>query len=236
MKKYVEVYSLDNERSKDLYVIMPTVCPDCGIAYGEPPIEAFSRNVGNSYRIIMVFECPHCSNFFAFRLSGTLERGNSINATHIELLPEPKNNELTSFPKSVSNLSPDFVSIFNQAEIAESRNLYHICGVGYRKALEFLIKDYAIHCYPQDSDKIASMPLAQCINDYIRDHKLHNLAKAAAWLGNDETHYLRKYEGYDLDSLKSFISTATALIHFEIQAQDAVRFLDAPKVSPKDSR
>ena len=31
------------------------------------------------------------------------------------------------------------------------------------------------------------------------------MAKRAAWLGNDETHYLRKWEGKDLDELKRLI-------------------------------
>jgi hypothetical protein len=42
-----------------------------------------------------------------------------------------------------------------------------ICVVGYKKALEYLIKDYAIHCIPTDIKKIQSMPLQKCMQTYI---------------------------------------------------------------------
>ena len=229
MKKTVHVINLRKHHSEALLVSMPTQCPLCGIAYNELPVHSISSNSGNSYRILMNFECPHCSDFFAVHLTGILIYDNEIETTSFEFLPEPMCDALTAFPATINALSPDFVSIFNQSERAESHNLTRICGVGYRKALEFLVKDYAIHCQPQDQDKIASMPLSQCIDKYIADSRIKTLAKAATWLGNDETHYLRKFEGYELDSLKSFIQTATAFIHFELQVQDADELLASPK-------
>ena len=35
-----------------------------------------------------------------------------------------------------------FLTIYNQSLSAEDNNLDQIAGIGYRKALEFLIKDY----------------------------------------------------------------------------------------------
>ena len=229
MKRTTNVINLRKKLSETLLVSMPTQCPLCGTAYNEPALYSISSNSGNSYRILMSFECPHCSNFFAVHLIGTLNCNNEIETTSFEFLPEPMYDTLTAFPVTINALSPDFVSIFNQAERAESHNLTRICGVGYRKALEFLVKDYAIHCQPQDQDKIASMSLSQCIDKYIGDSRIKTLAKAATWLGNDEAHYLRKFEGYELDSLKNFIQAATAFIHFELQVQAADEFLASPK-------
>ena len=47
----------------------------------------------------------------------------------------------------ISELSPNFCEIYNQAYIAEQTNLMQICGTGYRKSLEFLIKDYLISTF-----------------------------------------------------------------------------------------
>lgn len=55
-----------------------------------------------------------------------------------------------------------------------------IAGVGYRKALEFLIKDYAISKNSEDEDKIKKMLLGKTIENYLNDFpKLQRLAKAA---------------------------------------------------------
>lgn len=229
MKKTIGVINLRKHQTEKLLVSMPTQCPLCGIAYNELPVFSIASNADRAYRILMAFECPHCSNFFAAHLTGQCGCDKGIETYSLELLPNPIRDTLTPFPNTINALSPNFVSIFKQSEIAESRNLTEICGIGYRKALEFLVKDYAIHCFPQDRDKIASMPLSQCIDKYIEGHRIKTLAKAATWLGNDETHYLRKFEGYELDSLKNFIQAATAFIHFELQAQAAAEFLGVPK-------
>ena len=43
------------------------------------------------------------------------------------------------------------------------------------------------------------------ISNYIDDGKIKDISVRAAWLGNDETHYLRKWETKDLSDLKDFI-------------------------------
>ena len=42
----------------------------------------------------------------------------------------------------------------------------------------------------------------QVISRYIDDSNIKNVAKRAVWLGNDETHYIRKWEDKDLSFLK----------------------------------
>lgn len=43
--------------------------------------------------------------------------------------------------------------------------------MGYRKALEFLVKDYAIFLNQEDEDKIKNASLSSCINNYIDNIK-----------------------------------------------------------------
>lgn len=101
--------------------------------------------------------------------------------------------------------------------------------MGYRKALEFLIKDYAIKLNPDKSEKIKNISLSNCINDFINNERIKKLAKASAWLGNDETHYCRKHDEYDLKSLKSFLNATESFINSEMEAIKAEELLQKSK-------
>lgn len=119
------------------------------------------------------------------------------------------------FSNTILTISPSFGTIYNQAFSAEQYNLTEICGVGYRKALEFLIKDYLIINNPNDIQNIQRKPLGSCISDYIDNTKLKSVAKRAVWLGNDETHYIRKWETKDLQDLKKLIELTLHWIEME---------------------
>ena len=105
-------------------------------------------------------------------------------------------------------------------------NLNEIAGIGYRKALEFLIKDYCIDKNKEQEEKIKKEPLSQVITNYILSDKIKNFAKASIWIGNDETHYVRKYEDKDIKDLKRFISATVAYITYELIADSAQEFVN----------
>jgi len=113
------------------------------------------------------------------------------------------------FPQSVVEVSSTFVDIFNQAIAAEANGLTQLVGIGLRKALEFLIKDFSAHQHPDDTEKIKNMLLGPCINAYVTDQNVKDCAKRAAWLGNDETHYIRKWEDKDISDLKLLVRLTT---------------------------
>lgn len=78
-------------------------------------------------------------------------------------------------------------------------------GIGLRKALEFLVKDFAISENPGKVDEIQKNLLGACIDKYINDTNVKECAKRAAWLGNDETHYVRKWGNKDIEDLKLLV-------------------------------
>ena len=84
-------------------------------------------------------------------------------------------------------------------------DLKEICGAGYRKSLEFLIRDF-IKQIPIDEEVTKNITLVQCINNYIKDEDIQDAAKLCTWLGNDETHYYRKWENKDLSDLKTLLN------------------------------
>ena len=79
-------------------------------------------------------------------------------------------------------------------------------GIGLRKALEFLVKDFALKEHPDKEDAIKKTFLGSCIENYIDDANVKECARRAAWLGNDETHYLRKWTDKDVKDLKLLIT------------------------------
>jgi hypothetical protein len=117
-----------------------------------------------------------------------------------------------AFPEEISQLSPNFVEIYSQAAAAENYKLNQIAGVGYRKALEFLIKDYCITRHPDKAEEIKGAWLATCIKTYVDDANTKRCAERAVWLGNDETHYVRRWEDKDIGDLKTLIRLTMAWI------------------------
>lgn len=115
----------------------------------------------------------------------------------------------------VEEISPRFAEIYNQSISAESHGLTEICGMGLRKALEFLIKDYVISQGAERS-AIEPMSLGKCIAEHVEDARIVACARRAAWLGNDETHYLRKWEERNVEDLKTLVSLTVNWIESDI--------------------
>ena len=91
------------------------------------------------------------------------------------------------------------------------------------------MKDYAISLHPDKVDSIKQKMLSPCINDYIENERIKTLAIASAWIGNDETHYVRKHENYGIDQLKAFITSIVTYIDCEISVCQAETLLNSSK-------
>jgi hypothetical protein len=110
--------------------------------------------------------------------------------------------------------------VYAQSTSAEAHGLAEIAGPGFRKALEFLIKDYAIQLNPGHDDEIKRGQLAAVISKFLPGDKLTIVSSRAAWLGNDETHYERRWVDKDLQDLKKLISATVHFIAMERLAAD----------------
>ncbi len=221
---------------KNISIDLPRCCPICGIAYAEHPKTSYIIDHRDSVRFgsyaYSLYFCPHCEKCFLVEYNimdsycYDTPLSTFINGTYPNLAVK------TEFSEDISTLSPDFVKIYHQSEEAESAGLSEICGLGYRKSLEFLVKDYAIAFFPNDEEKIKSLALSPCINAYIDNPHIKALATASAWIGNDETHYVRKHENYNLAHLKAFIAAVVSCIDSEICYLRARQLLNTPKQNP----
>lgn len=213
-------------------VRLPDICPIChkGIypkfIYGEVIVYEGAR-----YGIAFYW-CPNCGEIFAakyfFRDTskspvayGKTAKVISNYATGEIQSITPHKPKPCVIPVNIETISPDFKNIYQQAKWAKEYNLIDICGISFRKALEFLIKDYCINKSPIDESTIKKMNLAKCIENYIDSSKIKTLASRSAWLGNDEAHYERLHEERNFEDLEKFIDAIIAYIDMELTVEDA---------------
>jgi len=179
----------------------PDKCPMCTLGIEPRFLSAYLVTDDDPKRIAVVFQCPRssCRTVFA----GHYEYHYSSRSYLLDRTVRLVLVESISWPEVVTSISGSFCRIYAQAHIAESNGLDQVCGPGYRRALEFLVKDYLIHC-GDDESAVKTLWLGKCI-ERIKDENIKATARRAAWLGNDETHYERTWEKHDLKNLKDLI-------------------------------
>lgn len=225
MKKPLNIVSISTGDEETFDVSVAHTCPICGTALS--PEILYGTLVENSDTcgdtVYLLNFCPKCSECFVSKHNLT-KYGDFDFASSA-----PMNFVKSHFSDNLHALSPQFVSTYNESLQAESTGLTLICGMGYRKALEFLVKDYAISCSPNNRENIEKMPLSQCIKEYLHSPRLQTLATASAWLGNDQTHYVKKHSDYSLAEMKQFISAFVAFIDAELSLRQAEELLTSKK-------
>ena len=129
---------------------------------------------------------------------------------------EPVKPIYDRFPDVISKISQKFITIYKEAQEAKERGLLNIAGPGYRKAFEFLIKDYAKNKSKTEKHReIEESFSGKVVNDYIDHKKIQEISKRTLWLGNDETHYLEIWKDKDLGDLIKLINLTIHWIEIE---------------------
>jgi hypothetical protein len=199
----------------------PDECPICHCKV--TPNVLFCKRGGRVYGAYceVLYECPNsqCGEIFIGYFSYFIP--------HQLFGTRPWEPVQATFSQYIKDVSPTFCEIYDQAHKAEEYSLLQVCGVGYRKALEFLIKDYLIGKHADDEAAIKAKPLGRCIDDYVEDPNTKAVAKRAIWLGNDETHYQRLWIDKDLSDLKTLIRLVLHYIEVEHLTEEALASMPA---------
>ena len=215
-------------------VTIEDICPNCKKPTN-PDLVNSSYFSLEEYKtsLVLTFRCLGCKHFWTEEFIAT--RYFSINSTdeyrieHIKVIP----NLPSDIPISddVEIVSPIGKQIYVQALKAEHEQLDHIAGIGYRKALEFFVKDFSIVTNPDDEEKITKMSLKQVIEKYIKDEDLKTFALASAYIGNDEGHYYRKNPDKNLADLKKYIHGVIYYLEKRLIFLDAQELVNRSKKS-----
>lgn len=144
MKKNIPVLNSDHHES-DLIEKQPIECPYCHKVQIPEMYGAISNKNTGEFFILCQCTTPNCQKVFNVEhnfITGQLSMIKQSTQTARE------------FSDTIKEVSPQFCDIYNQAYAAEQMGLGQITGVGYRKALEFLIKDYLISLDPTKDEEI----------------------------------------------------------------------------------
>jgi hypothetical protein len=221
------------EVSFDYY---PDFCPVCHTAAEiKRDLEGylFPQDQNSHHRYLqIIFRCPRlsCGTHFIIQYEAPPAHethGPPYQSWFYRKAIFPKSSKRLDIPKQVSDISPRFVAIANQANSAEAHSLDDIAGMAYRKALEFLIKDYCIKLHPDEESAIKAALLMQCIRNYVSDPNITQCATRATWLGNDEAHYERIWTTHDIDDLKVLIRLTQNWIDNELLTAHYVAEMDS---------
>lgn len=186
------------------------------------------QNILENGHVDCLFECPSCheSILVRYEIAYSISHYDTFEWRPFKLDKiSPVPTMKFPFDNSVSKVSPRFEKIYTQTIQAKAEGKNELVGIGYRKSIEFLLKDYLISQNPDQEDKISKMQLSDCINK-LDNQKIQNLAKVTVWLGNDETHYVRKHEDMGIPELEKFLNTLVSYLAFEIAASDASAFIN----------
>ena len=185
----------------------PDACPICHRHSEIAVVQADKVENGNGVQV--VFRCAYrgCRVFFIGSY-GPIPSSELLTVRPIKPLE-------STFSEAISTLSPTFVSIFTEATEAMYLGLKQVAGPGYRKSFEFLIKDYAKSLAPTKEKEIESKFSGAVVKDFIPDARIQAVATRCLWLGNDETHYLRKWTDHDVGDLVTLIKLTTHWIEIE---------------------
>ncbi|MBO8426245.1 MAG: DUF4145 domain-containing protein [Firmicutes bacterium] len=213
------------DKTRTIEINKPNTCPHCDkgmapVVVGCIRFESFQQPF-----IYVCFECSICEQVFFAKYSIPTydEFTYSYEENVIGYCELLGGHGLTrEFPKEINDVSPNFVSLYNDAYKAEQHGLQAIVGISYRLAFEYLIKDYCIKNNDDKKDEILKKSLSQCINEYL-DVDIKDIAKRAAWLGNDYAHYESKHLEMNVNDLKSVIDICVTKIEAKIKENNYIK-------------
>ena len=204
----------------------PDECPCCKHSLKPTILHKYlASDNNNNLSLYVAYLCNHCYEPFICKFSNFVKdadfSSNRLFSSSIMTSIAPKSFQKKTFDECINLLSPDFVTIYNQALEAEHLELDQISGIGYRKSLEFLIKDFLIKHEHIDESKVKPTALGNCINTMIDNPQLKIVASRATWLGNDQTHYEQKYTDNDINDLKRLINLSVHWISMIYLTEEA---------------
>lgn len=190
-------------------------------------------------------KCPHCGCDFSAKVLSTVQSPNNPwifasilicrfckNISYIDVLKPPttnfckKNNfypqkVVCDLPYEIETYYPEFINIYKQSLDAEAANLHDICGMGFRKALEILVRQYVFDKYPNDIKKMEKLSIAN-LTDKIDNPIIKELSAKIRRLGNDQVHTGQlKNPDYGINDIKNFLQVLCYHILMEKQYEKA---------------
>jgi hypothetical protein len=181
---------------REIDLPLPDTCPRCGRSISLDQDQAWPYATHSpDYEIATVFLCPSHKCLKPFIAVYSYGSGGDYRLKRLEPFTRRRWNR----QEAIQAISAEFYNIYDDALAAEDADLAHAAGPTYRKALEFLVKDYAMQ-EPRaryaaakesndervlqkshaDMEHIMSSQLSTVIREKIDDPRIKDTAQRAA--------------------------------------------------------
>lgn len=176
----------------------PATCPFCGYGVDASFEEKKTYSFNEKYILAATCRCTSCGKTFFF--ASEYKKDSIFTPVQIPTISfTPYKNE------RLANISERFINMYNQALQSEFVSNIDLAAIGYRSALEILVKDFAIHELGKKAEEVSKKNLCTAISEYLNQPDLVTTADVVRILGNDYTHYQRKYPQHDFELLKGYM-------------------------------
>ncbi|WP_367376836.1 DUF4145 domain-containing protein [Lactiplantibacillus plantarum] len=223
MKELVTVIQDDTINYNKALITLPDFCPYCLLIQKPDMVlehlildstSGFDRE-SKDY-CVMLFQCIECDRYFTqdYKIVGHLD---PLETRTLPTLHRPFTN-YPDFLKKINTVSPKFVEIYKQCIQAKNNELVELTGIGLRRAIEFLVKDYGIFMLDYSEtdltkEKISKDSLYNAIQDVFKDDTfIFDLIDESRWIGNNKTHYTDTSDDDSINEMFDFIEAAANLI------------------------
>lgn len=173
------------------------------------------------FSIFSIHICSHCHHGFIIKHNMVTKVDDEFDVIEESqtVYPHPTPNLNTD--EQIRKISPKFYDIYAQCLTAKNEELLDLYGMGYRKAIEQLVTDFAINRHPSEKDKILEMSLHMRIENYFRDSDAKTGLMACKWIGNSETHYENYNTKEDITLFEGLIEDILYYIRRELREEKA---------------
>lgn len=187
----------------------PATCPYCNMGTDATYEQKYIASFNGNTLLIATCKCTACGKMFLF----VCEKDDKQIAKNVCIYPEVSVKPFVN--KHLAAISERFIDIYNQALEAEFAGHFDLAAIGFRTALEILIKDYAINILKEPEASVTSKKLCPAIGEYLHQEEMVKTADVVRILGNDYTHYKRKYPEHDFALLKKYMEIFLSQIEIQ---------------------
>lgn len=154
---------------------VPDRCPGCHSEITPNYISSdfHQENGFKEYAILCSCPLPNCARVFEASYTWDVY----ANAWELAGIESGEEGMHESAASHAAGISGSFNIIYNQALKAEQENLPELSCLGYKKALECLVRDFLILKYPQDELSIRNSTVVVCINKYFEDETIKEITR-----------------------------------------------------------
>lgn len=118
----------------------------------------------DEFNLFTIHFCPHCNNGFVVEHRMECDEFGYSEASQVVY---PYSHSKPYISNEIKQILPAFCKIYMQSLTAKGTGLTKIYGMGFWKAIEHLVKDYAIYRKPNEAEQIKNKSLHDCIETYF---------------------------------------------------------------------